>query len=411
MADLRSDQGYHSDHENLIFVSGEADITGEFTYGHNPFQDRGIEMEMTFDYNLISSASLDLLPLFPEKFHSSEILVEYVRELGVQVGNWLTLVRDIVKLLSPNTVSSAENIRYLGALIGVSFPDEDSTTEAEMLRILTQAVDWYKVKGTYKSIDIIALSTKFTVNLWDMYTNDYTNFYLTDWFVGSENENPPGYDSSYYKSPHFGAEIVLDKTYLVGSIDYLWYSGLADSFIELVEETRPVHTVPHYMILLNPKTDEFRNLIEVSGEIKAKILGDWDVQTKYFDAVGSGDAWNFDDGSMQFDLSSNAFAKSITKYVLGSGNNPCTLGSSGFDVESPELTGTIDPNDITIDEDKISIEFIVSKDTVADGLSELGLYIPGSPDTLVAGACFPKLDKTNDVELRVLYEIWKTDLS
>jgi hypothetical protein len=129
----------------------------------------------------------------------------------------------------------------LGALIGVAFPPEDESTTAELRKTLADAVDWYKLKGTYQSIDIIALIQSFTVNVFDMYTNDYSSFVLTDWFVGDENENPPGLDGTYYKSPHFGAEVVLNQVYEPSgtSLRYLWQAGGLANFAAKVEETRP----------------------------------------------------------------------------------------------------------------------------------------------------------------------------
>ncbi len=408
------DDSFRLDWENQATIEGGHEFSISVQGVATPFSVEGIEitleMEHDFELDVIHTVALDLIELVPEKFRQSPILQDYLEEAGLQLGNWLTSVRDIVKLLSPNTVASLNYLRRLGALIGVEFSPEDETTEAKTRKEITNAVDWYKLKGTYRSIDIMALIQEFTVNLYDMYTNDYTTFYLVDWFVGDENENPPGFDSSYYKSPHFGLEVLLNKVFETDSLTYLWETDYLDNLHLQVEKTRPAHIVPHYLLLLNPKTDEFGNIIEVDGEIKTKILGDWQSSQKFFDMVGSTNAWNFDDGTY-FDQSEEGFLKSITKWVLGTGNYPGDLSGSFFSIENPVLTGTIESSDITIEEDKVTFEFIVPKGTQQDGISELGLYIPGTPDKLVVASIFPKIDKDDRVELRVVVEVFKTDLS
>jgi hypothetical protein len=176
-----------------------------------------------------------------------------------------------------------------------------------------------------------------------------------------------------------------------------------------IEDTRPVHTVPHYILLLNPKTDEFGHVIEVDGDIYCKVTGDWQVSTKYFDQEGSSEAWNFDDGT-NFDESPEAFVKSILKWKLGTGNYPCSLcADSGADfvVENPVLDGDIDPDNINILPEKITFEFVVPK-SAKKGISELGLFT--SDGKLVVGSCFPRIDLDTRVELRVLVEVYRKDL-
>jgi len=408
------DQAFHLDQEDSLHISGEGEILGDVIYTHAPLTNYEIEMKLEIEGDVQHAVLLDLLPLVPEKFRSSSILQAYLRTAGIHFGSFLTSVRDIVLLLGPNTVASNVYLRHLGALIGVEFPPEDESTPAEIRKTLADAVEWYKLKGTYRSIDIIALIQSFTVNIFDMYTNDYSTFVLTDWFVGDEDENPPGLDSSYYKSPHFGAEIVLNQTYTLSgtSLQYLWRSNFLDNFAAKVEKTRPVHTVPHYLLLLNPKTDEFGHLITtVGGQIKTKVTPNWQYSTKYFDLVGSGNFWSFDTGDLTFDTSAEGFLNSITKWVLGTGNYPSNLGDTSFTIENPVLEGVIAAEDITDEGPYFQFEFIVPKGAVQAGLSELGLYIPGTPDMLVVASTFPKLDKTALVELRAVVQIYKSDLS
>ena len=405
------DQGWHLDMSELFVLEGEFELSVETAYVHAPFRDLELEINSEMEVDVVHSVALDLLPLIPEKFHSSEILQAYIKEVGFQIGGTLTLTRDIVKLLSPNTVNDTKYLRHLAALIGVKLPPEDESDVVEIRKILANAVEWYKVKGTYRSIELIALLQSFSINLYDMYTNDYVNFILTDWFVGEENENPTGLDATYYKSPHFGLEVILNQVYTEGSLRYLWYNTYLDNLAEQIEETRPVHTVPHFLILLNPKTDEKGNIIEVSGEIKTKVTSNWQFGIKYFDAVGSANAWSFDTGIFEFDTDETSFIKSINKWVLGTGNYPADLGSTATSVEVPVLTGTIDAADITIEDDFYSFEFIVPKNIVQYNISELGLYLPGAPDQLMILSAFPKINKSSDLEMRVVVEVYKEDLS
>lgn len=403
------DESFHIDPEEAAKVEGEVTFSIDTEYTVRPsFNDLTIESEI--ELYVLHTVPIDLLPLVPEKFRKSEILIDYLEEAGLLVGSWLTNVRDIIKLLNPNTTSY---LKYLGALIGVEFSPEDETSLIKMRKELVHAIDWYKLKGTYQSVQIISLIQQFTTNFYDMYTDDYVHFYMTDWFVGDENENPSGFDSDYYKSPHFGLEVLLNKVYEAGSsaslLGYLWRSSYLNNFYKHVERTRPVHTVPHYMLLLNPKTDELGHVIEVDGEIKTRVLGDWELSTKYFDMQESDDIWNFDDG-IHFDQSETGFIKSITKWVLGTGNYPCDLDEPGFDLENPVRWGTIEGEDIIITDEKIIFEFTVPKVIVQSGISELGLYIPGTPDKLVVASCFPRIDKDSRVQLRVSVEVFKKDL-
>lgn len=403
------DEGFHLDQENMAIIESELEFTADVVYHHRPFEDLEMIIEVELDIDILHAVPLDLMPLVPEKFRRSEILQAFISEAGIQFGDFLTKVRDIVLLLSPNTVSSRQYLRYLGALIGVTFPPEDESTEEEIRKILAQALDWYKLKGTYESTRIIAMTQSFGVNIFDMYTDDYSTFVLTDWFVGGENENPPGLGVTYYKSPHFGVEVRLNQIRIVGSQNYLWYGSWLDNFAQQIEDTRPIHTVPHYILLLNPKTDEYRHKIEVSGGIKTKLTSGWQFSTKYFDMVGSGQAWTFDSGAMTFDSSETAFIQSITKWTLGTG--AMIDNSAGPQIQHAVLTGTIDVADITIDSEKYQFEFIIPKSVIESGITELGLSIPGTPDTLVLVSNFPKIDLDGRVEMRVVVQVYKSDLS
>ena len=414
MTDWQLDDGYHLD-ESLTAVEEielEETVVTQMTY--YPLYDR--EDELTFEDELVvlHAVALDLMQLVPAKFRNSQILIDYLAEAGLLIGDQLTKIRDLPKLLGPNTVTSMKYLRYLGALIGVNFPPEDETSEEEMYKTLIYAIDWYKVKGTYHSLAIISLIQGFTVNIYDMYAENesaYENndFVLVEWWAGRENVNPPGVLG--FKSPHFAVEILLNQVReeTAGSGVYLWLASALNNMYSKVEETRPVHTVPHYMLLMSPKTDEFGHVIEVDGDIRTKILiANWVFGTRYFDMLESGIVWDFDEGA-HFDESAEHFLKSITKWVLGTGT--CDMEDPSADVKNPVITGNIDPVNTIITKDKVTFEFIVPRATEWDGLTELGLYVPGAPDSLVVLVNFPKIDKDDRVEIHVILEVYKKNLS
>ncbi len=405
------DEGLFLDADAQSEVLVSVDISAPpFTIG-GAFSQSEVKVKVDVTMVITQGIALDLLDLIPETFTTAPILISYVREASIQVGDWFTKVANIIKLLSPNTTTSTTYLRELGSIIGVTFPPEDETTDAEMRKVLENAVSWYKVKGTYESLSIIALIYQVTINIFDMYTNDYVTFFTTDWFVGDEGENPPGFDDTFYKSPHFGLEIVLNKTYTIGSLTCLWPNDtILENFSAEIERTRPVHTVPHYMLLLNPVTDELGNTIRVAGNIDTKVTADWASSTKFFDEVGSGDAWFFDDGTF-FDSEATAAIKSITKWVMGTGNSPCNIDDSGFFIESQVLTGTIAAEDIVITDEKVTFEFDIPEATVQASLTSVGLFIPGAPDLLMVASCFPCINKSSAFLLRVKVEVFRKDLS
>jgi len=420
MSEWRFDGGYRYDASAAAVIEAEMEVEITWQYTHRPFDGLAVEMEMEIDVNWVHAVSLDLLRLLPEWFHNKQILQDYVDEVELEVGSWLTYVRDMVKLNNPNSVADREYLKNLASLIGLDIPPEDDSTEDEIRRTIAQAIDWYKIKGTYESILVIALIQKFSVNIYDMYTNDYETFYLTDWFVGEEDENPPGFDSTYYKSPHFGIEILLNQVYTSGSgsggsggsgsggssANHLWRTTYLDNFYDNVELTRPVHTVPHYILYLNPKTDEFGHVIEVDGNIQTRVLDGWEFATKYFDSVVDSSAWYFDDLISYFDDSATSFLNSITKWVLGTGSGD--INQSTWTPVSPALTGAVDSGDIEVDDEKISISFLVPKNVSQNGIRELALYT--NTDVIVLGGTFPSIDKDSRVELKVTIQIYKEDL-
>lgn len=348
------------------------------------------------------------------------IITDYTDVVGEVVREWIDSIDKIEDLLNPE-IAPAEYLVYLGKLIGVtppaSFDSADADSVSQFRSTLNQAIDWYKMKGTYHSIQIIALILGLDITIFDMYTNDYSTFVYEEWFVGKEvDENPDGLDDTYYKSPHFGVWENLKYVYPVTAAQpygHLWASSYLPDLLDYIEVTRPVHTVPHFVLYLNPVTDKYETAWTVDGNIETQLKNIWSDQGVFFDrdSIGSGEGFDFDDGTL-FDTSSVTSVQDITKWVLGTGWDGSAVDDSGYtDVKTPALEGTIDANDITDEGDYYKLRFTVPKASVQAGINELGLYIPGTPDLLITLSVFPDIEKNSLVELIIDVYIYKEELS
>jgi hypothetical protein len=359
----------------------------------------GIEVEMSVD--ITYSKFLDLLSLVPEKFRESALLIAYLNAVGIYGGAWLSLIDEILYLLDPYSVD-VTYIDKLAGNIGLTLVRNSDTTEANLRLQIVQACEWYKMKGTYNALAIISYISKLPITIYDMYTKDYAAFVKTPWFVGEEGENPSDLDSTYYKSPHFTLEVLLGINYGTDSSSsggggYLWDSTLFNNLSQQIEEIRPVNTVPHYEIVLQPDTDETGNAVETNYNILTAVSGSWVFSRRHFDT-----SLNFDD-SIRFDWTYDTFINNITIWKLGTGNKGISPDSSAFTgLETIVLTGTVTP---TIYADYIEFDFTVASGTVQTGLSELGLYLSDGT-TLVCASTFPDIDKHSGVVLRIRLRIY-----
>jgi len=406
------------------------DPIGELYVANERNLDWFIEAEFTLD-TLISDF-VDLLPLIPTKFHDSQTLKDFVNDVGLYVGTWLGSIQGLQTLQDPYKVEE-EYIQYLANLIGYEIIRSEPTIE-EIRNQLTQAIPWYKIKGSYYSLKYIMQLLNMTINIYDMYTNDYTTFTKVEWFVGEENENPPGLDSSYYKSPHFGLEVLLNVVYNSGSSsEYLFSEVQKEDIVTATERVRPVNTVPHYSILLNPITDETMTVRIVDGNIKTMVMaGYWQTVFLYFDQgylggdasalaiyngaeyncedfctvynnTGNFQGWNFDDGH-KFDMINDSFLNQVVKWKLGDGNKGISPDAPGFALQNPILEGIVTEKRILTD--VVEFEFTIPASTVQAGLSELGLFFADGT-TMVLASTFPDIDKLDEIELKILAQVYK----
>jgi hypothetical protein len=337
-------------------------------------------MRLEFEIIVDRSRMLDLMQLIPKKYHNSEVLQALVkRGLNHLVGSWLTKIDDLILLQDPDVVG-LQYIYQLGNLLGVEFPYVSEDFETRVRKELRNVIDWYKVKGTYESLNIIANLLGVKANIYDFYTNDYVNFYASEWFVGEEGENPPGFDDTFYKSPHFGFEVILrNKIDNVGEgssegCGHLWSFDSFKDLIRYLNQVRPVNTVPHFVLLLDIDMDEtstydwpsgwsllWDDLVSgsvggppvVIGDIVGRVLVDRPISRIRFDehTVSGGREIRFDQDNgegehWRWDSYDTTFMLSINSWKIGTGNKHCTildkaqaLLTPGFDIETQYASG------------------------------------------------------------------------
>jgi hypothetical protein len=336
---------------------------------------------------------MDYLQLLPEVYRDSALLKDYIKAVGDKFDAMQVSVSDLYKLVNPNTVPITY-IQKLADLLNLKIYGIDTKTDAQLRQQLSQAVDWYRIKGTYQSLVNIAYIFDLHCTIKDLYTSDYVTFVPEDWFVGNKGTNPGGLSDTYYKSPHFGCFFQLDQAKInenptsSNDLYYLWHAEELTDFSDFVEVIRPVNTVPHYTIELNPVTKQDGALnIQTLSKIKTQTFEDWLPSTNYYDS-----GLTFD-SIYVFDQSVGAFLSSITKWKLGNGNKGGLPGA----VSSVVLSGS----DVVLIQADTYNEFRITipKATVQLGISELALY--KTDDTLVLGCTFPDIDKTSDVELYI----------
>ena len=371
--------------------------------------------------------AINYIELLPEKFQKSQMLIDYLSAIGSQFDLMIDQTDGILELINPNTVPIGY-IQKLADLLGLELYGVGTLPEYKIRNQLIQAVDWYRIKGTYQSLADIAYFFGFHLKIMDFWTNNYTAFTPEDWFVGNAGEVPSDLDSSYYKSPHFGLYFILDKCknsttnetlitqwdsatvmwddsgWLWGGRKYLWDgSGIAD-FSTFLEKIRPVNTVPHVYTLLSPitKEDGIVQSIDVgfNSNISAVTTINWTYSTVLFD-----DSNLFDDSHL-FDDSPTAFLASITNWKLGNGNKGKLPLHSATNLNSPivGLVGTITQQVTTPTYTEFRIT--LPTNTVQSGVSELGLYLNDNT-TLVALVTFPDIDIGTEAILQINVRIYR----
>jgi hypothetical protein len=345
-------------------------------------------------------------------------------------------------LVNPKTVPS-DYLQSLADLVGVSLSSEDQTSAERRRNELIETVEWYKIKGSYGSVNVISSISGLDLLVQDLYTKDYSTFIGTAWFVGDEGENPPELSLSeytgeetpdptaYYKSPHFGLSVLLNKVYDAGTYyegeleSHLWRPSLFSiagntqyGIRNYIEKTRPVNTVPHYGLLLTCPTDESGVVFTVTDGkgntvTETAVTSFWEHSQLYFDNdLLASDTENdiyFDDDTSseppEFDTSIEAFVASIDTWRIGT-EDLSLSDSDGINTSvTATLTGSI--SRYAIYDDRIEFYFTVPKATIQNGMTEIGLY-QSSTGNMVLISTFPDINKDSELELQVKVIVYRT---
>jgi hypothetical protein len=324
-------------------------------------------MSYSFEENLIK--------LLPEKFHNIQRLVEYLEGCGELLDDLVLLIENLKQLTDINTVPE-DFIQLLGNLLNYQSYGKVDQTVDEKRRQVRQIVEWYKIKGTYESFEVLLYSLGLTATIKDLWTNDYITF-ITG--ITDESDGYLQFDSGlyldtgltltqFYKSPHFNLEV--DFTSDKGG--YL-FSRKEDSITrDKLEFIRPAHTVPNHSHILNILTDETETANTQVNNVSALVTNNWVDSIKKLD-----DGLLLDD-SHTFDFTSNDMFNDITKFSIGDGNRVkngfLELWSSG-DTSAPD-EWVLNGSGVAIRKDTTNkvIGRFSSEFTLIDNFSDVYLY-------------------------------------
>lgn len=264
-------------------------------------------------------------------------------QLYETLGQWLdTYVQPSIDgledLLNPNE-APAEYLKHLAGLVGWTIDSAFGATEAQERLQIVSAVDFYKIKGTYKAFRVLFYLYGIAAEIVDLWTTDYASFFPISWFTNDVDGTLPygsyadssvitGLPAGAYKTPHFGVELVLNTKYDypldTPPTGYLCETLFAAAIKAAVDEWRPANTVPHYGAVMYPICAEDAAVQTEDGYIRTAVQGDWEKTAIRFD-----DSENFDDGNY-FDYSDLTFLNTITRWKLGDGNKGVTPDPTSF---------------------------------------------------------------------------------
>ena len=356
-------------------------------------------------------------------FEAGAYIVVYA---PISVAEIVDKIAGISTFFNPRSVPE-EYLQDLASLLGATLQSPDYASAFERRDDLIATVDWYKIKGTYQSIQVISFITGLQFRLFDMYTNDYTNFVVQDWFVSKGSQNPEGLDQTYYKSPHFGLFAWLKKvhpagTYFEGELgEHLWrpslwgIPGVPESSVDYyVEKTRPVNTVPHYGLFLECLTDQSHLPFTVFDEngvpaISSVTTSDWWFGNLLFDG-DSGEGGIFDENPAHlFDAGIKTFLDSVDTWKIGTSGKFLMWPGTVATIDTVRGTGLIEKYKIF--DDRIEFDLTIPKELVLTtdptGITELGLY-QSSTDNLVALSTFKAIYKNEDFNVYCRFIVYRT---
>jgi len=183
-------------------------------------------------------------------------LANFVQILAVTLDEVKDYIDSFVEIFDIDRCDS-KYLPYIAVILGYSLNKTDSLDSQR--RQLKNAVAWYKVKGTFESFRILFYSLGYTIQLWELWTEDYSFFFKTlpgdppDTVADSVPPTDPRLienGGTWYRSPHFAIEFVALGT------PNLTAAGLR-YIISRISQIRPAHTVLEYLEYLLAMEDDY----------------------------------------------------------------------------------------------------------------------------------------------------------
>ena len=286
------------------------------------------------DGNVVTTgqSNVDLSQVMPSIFLKSPLLMDYMNCVSTIMNDVQDDIAGLYSLANPYVCPSAY-LQNLADLIGLNLRSSTYLTNLyanSQQQQLINAVQWYKIKGTYASLQYIALLLGLNVkirNFWCDNQTDYNNgiFVPEDYFVDTTGTSYPiDLTSSYFPTPHFGIYVLLNQVYGIYPSQYLWNDTPYPDLQYFTEQTRPVHTVPHYILEVDAQANESGGITEMSGNVIGAVTN-WTYSTNYYDTN------ILYDNSLVYDNSYTTFLNSITNWAIGTGNINSTQPPLGID--------------------------------------------------------------------------------
>lgn len=244
--------------------------------------------ELSFAVTIpIPDIYVDLSQVMPEVFRKSPLLTDYMNAISTLMGTVQDEIAELYYLANPYTVPTAY-LQNLADLIGLQLRASDFLGQDSQRQQLKNAVAWYKIKGTYQSLTYIAFLLGLNTSIQDFWCDssvDYNSgvFVPEPWFVDATGSSyPADLSSNYFKTPHFGIYILLNQAYGTFPSQYLWNDAQYPDLSYFVEQTRPVHTVPHYFIQLNASAKESGGVTQSPGNVYGAVTN-WSYTNNFYD--------------------------------------------------------------------------------------------------------------------------------
>ena len=296
----------------------------------------------TVNVNFVPTVQVETVPctanwnlgnLMPKKFRNAPVLMGYLTGISEVVNQIDCKVSNLSSLVNIDTCPS-KYLGHLAALIAYTPKNIAAATIEQIRNQIKMAVSLYQIKGTYKVIPPLFNLFGLDVEVWDMWTQDYINFWrvaphwhqgITDGYVPTPvntldsgktfDANPVVHldTADGFKTPHMDFVILMDRIIVqYGVYNRLFIASLWDPIFAMIEEFVGLNIVPNYYLSLAGTSDITKDVYTSPGGVMACVT----------------DAFN-----------AGRFSE-MTVFKVGIGNvyNPPDPGVTGL--QAPVYTGT-----------------------------------------------------------------------